>query len=405
MADNTHAFKWTGIDPKGKRIDGVLRADTIKDAQTELKKRRIEVISLVEKSNFTIFSPKKPKIKSKDILLFTRFLSTMLTAGLPILQALDLIAGDQENLGMKKLIEDIRADIASGKTLAETFSGHPEYFDDLYCNLIKAGEKSGTLDKILNRLARYMEKSDSMRRKIKKALTYPIAIVVVALGVSSILLFFVVPQFQKMFSSFGAQLPYFTRMVVHLSNFLRSYWWIIIGSIVLVVLLWKKKLKYDPEMIKRKDKLLLKIYIVGEIMQKGIIARFTRTLSTTLEAGMPIVESMKSMAYVMGNSLYTKAVLRMCDDINSGHTLSASMGSTKLFPNMVIQMIAVGEASGRLGDMLNKIADYYEEEVDNMVENLSSLLEPIIMVVLGVIVGGFVIAMYLPIFKLGSVVH
>lgn len=402
MTDNTQAFKWTGINAQGKRVDGVLHATDLKTAQSELGKMQIEVISLSQQSSFALGSKRKPIIKHKDILLFTRFLATMIAAGLPIIQALDLIGNDQENSTMKSLIESIKHDISGGKTLAETFSQHPKYFNELYVNLIKAGEKSGTLDKMLNRLASYMEKSENMKRKIKKALTYPIAIVVVAMGVSSILLFFVVPQFQTMFSSFGAKLPYFTQLVVHLSNFLRSYWWIIAGVIVFLIVLWKKKLKYDPAMIERVDRLSLKIYVVGPILQKGIIARFTRTLSTTLEAGMPIVESMKSMAYIMNNTLYTRAVLRMCDDINSGHTLSASISASKLFPNMVVQMVSVGEASGRLSDMLNKVADYYEDEVNGLVDNLSALLEPIIMVVLGVIVGGFIIAMYLPIFKLGQ---
>lgn len=402
MADNTQAFKWTGINTQGKRVDGVIHASDAKAAHSELGKMQIEVISLSQKSAYAIGGKRKPKIKLRDILLFTRFLATMIAAGLPIIQALDLIANDQENSTMKSLIESIRHDISGGKTLAETFSQYPQYFNDLYVNLIKAGEKSGTLDKILNRLATYIERTESMKRKIKKALTYPIAIVVVAMGVSSILLFFVVPQFQTMFASFGAKLPYFTQLVVHLSNFLRGYWWVIIGLIVFLVVLWKKKLKHEPAMIERVDRLSLKLYVVGAILQKGIIARFTRTLSTTLEAGMPIVESMKSLAYIMNNTLYTRAVLRMCDDINSGHTLSASMSTSKLFPNMVIQMVAVGEASGRLSDMLNKIADYYEEEVNALVDNLSALLEPIIMVVLGVIVGGFIIAMYLPIFKLGQ---
>lgn len=401
MAENTQLFKWTGINSQGQRTDGSLRAADLKEAQVELKKMRIEVISVVPKKGLH-FPTRKKKIKVKDVQLFTRYLSTMLTAGLPIIQALDIIAQDQENPAMHTLIMSIKGDIAGGKTLAETFNQYPEQFSSLYCNLIKAGEKSGTLDKILNRLAGYLEKTETLKRKIKKALTYPIAILSVAFIVSGILLIFVVPQFEKMFSSFGAQLPIFTRMVVRLSEFLRSYWWIILFAMVGGFFALRTSLRTNEALKQRLDRFKLKLYVIGPVLRKGIIARFTRTLSTTLEAGMPIVESMKSMAPIMGSDMYMKAVYRMCDDINSGHPLSASMISTKLFPNMVIQMIAVGEASGRLAEMLNKIADYYEEEVNSIVDNLSSLLEPLIMLVLGGIVGTFVVAMYLPIFKIGS---
>lgn len=401
MGDNTQAFKWTGLNSHGQREEGVIQAADGKDAQVELKKIGIEVISLTLKHKFH-FPTRQKKIKVKDIQLFTRYLSTMLAAGLPILQALDIIGHDQDNPAMKKLIISIKNDISEGKTLAETFSRYPQQFSSLYCNLIKAGEKSGTLDKILNRLAGYLEKTETLKRKIKKALTYPIAIISVAFIVSGILLIFVVPQFQAMFASFGAKLPFFTRMVVHLSDFLRGYWWTIVLVIIALVLGWKYYWRFNENLRQKLDRWSLKIIIIGPVFKKGIIARFTRTLSTTLEAGMPIVESMKAMAPIMGNSLYSNAVLHMCDDISNGHTLSASMSSTSLFPNMVIQMISVGEASGKLSDMLNKVADYYEEEVNSIVDNLSSLLEPLIMLLLGVIVGTFVVAMYLPIFKMGS---
>jgi len=401
MAENAQVFKWTGINSAGQRAEGEIQAADIKDAQNNLTKMRVEVISLVPKTGFQLRKRRK-KIKVKDIQLFTRFLSTMLAAGLPIMQALDIISHDQENPEMKNLITLIKNDIGGGKTLAETFSQYPNYFNPLYCNLIKAGEKSGTLDKILNRLAGYLEKSEILKRKIKKALTYPIAILSVALAVSGILLIFVVPQFQSLFSSFGARLPAFTRGVVMLSDFLKSYWWVILIAGVGSFLWLRYVLRTSENARRTRDRLMLKLYIIGPLLTKGIIARYTRTLSTTLEAGMPIVESMKAMANIMGNSLYSDAVMRMCDDLNSGNSLSAAMTSTKLFPNMVIQMIAVGEASGRLTDMLNKIADYYEEEVNSIVDNLSSLLEPLIMVILGIIVGSFVVAMYLPIFKMGS---
>lgn len=395
-------FKYIGLNAQGKKVEGVVSAADAKAAQSELRKMQVDVISLTPKSGLGFGKKRVKKIKVKDIQLFTRFLSTMLSSGLPIIQSLDIIANDQENPTMQKLILNLKNDISGGKTLAESFSQHPKQFSNLYVSLIKAGEKSGTLDKILNRLAGYLEKTEAMRRKVKKALTYPIAILSVAMLVSLILLIFVVPQFQKMFESFDAELPVFTQAVVHLSEFIQNYWWALLGGIILTVVVLVKTLRGNEKFRQKKDRLLLKLYVIGPILQKSIIARFTRTLSTTLEAGMPIVESMKSMAPIMGNAVYSDAILRMCDDLNSGHTLSASMISTNLFPKMVIQMISVGEASGRLSDMLNKIADFYEDEVNSIVDNLSSLLEPLIMIVLGVVVGGFIVAMYLPIFKIGS---
>ena len=402
MAETGQAFKYTGIDNQGRRVNGSVRGSDMKEAQLELKKKGIEVINLVPKRSFSLPTRRK-KINVKEIQLFTRFLSTMLASGIPILQALDIIAHDQENPAMKNLLLSIKNDIAGGKTLAETFSQYPQQFSELYSNLIRAGEKSGTLDKILNRLAGYLEKTEMLRRKIKKALIYPVAILSVALIVSGVLLIFVVPQFEGMFKSFGAQLPFFTRLIVSLSEFLRGYWWIIFGIIVVIIFGLKRVLRNNPAARQTLDRAILHIYVIGQVLRKGIIARFTRTLATTLEAGMPIVESMKAMAPIMGNSVYSNAVIRMSEDVNSGHTLSATMINSKLFPNMVIQMVAVGEASGRLSEMLNKVADFYEDEVNHTVDNLSSLLEPIIMLILGVVVGGFVVAMYLPIFKIGSI--
>lgn len=401
MTEETQSFKWKGINPQGKRVDGVINIAQNQNAQSELKKIGIEIISLTPQHSFH-FPTFAKKIKPKDIQLFTRFLSTLLAAGIPILQSLEIIGRDQDKVAMHTLINSLKTDIAGGKNLGETFSQYPEYFSSLYCNLIKAGEKSGTLDKILNRLAVYLEKTETLKRKIKKALTYPIAIMAVALIVSGILLIFVVPQFQSMFNSFGAKLPFFTLMIVHLSDFVRGYWWVIVGIIIAFIVLWKKYLKYNPNIRRLWDRWSLRIIIIGPVLKKAIIARYTRTLATTLEAGMPIVESMTSLAYIMGNSVYTDSVLQICDDISSGHTLSTAMSSTNLFPNMVIQMITIGENSGGLTIMLNKIADYYEEEVGLVVDNLSSLLEPLIMLILGAIVGTFVVAMYLPIFKIGS---
>lgn len=406
MSDTKQSFQWSGINNQGKRLDGVVQAVDLKDAQGELSRMGIEVIQLQAKRGLSLpgqgLFKKRSKIKPKDVLLFTRYISTMLAAGMPIVQALDIISRDQDNPAFQDMIVTIKNNITGGKTLAESFKLYPEHFNDLYCSLIAAGEKSGTLEKILKRLGGYLERTEMLKRKIKKAMVYPAAIMTVAMGVSLILLIFVVPQFQKMFSSFGAELPFFTRMIVNLSDFLRGYWWIITLGVAGLVYSLKKYIAGSEPTKVAIDRYILKVYIVGDVLQKGVIARFARTLATTLEAGMPIVESMKAMSLVMGNRIYSKAVLDICNDVVNGKQLSVAMESTKLFPNMAIQMISVGEASGALSDMLNKVADYYEEEVNAIVDNLSSLLEPVIMVVLGVIVGTFVIAMYLPIFKIGS---
>lgn len=407
MAESGQTFQWIGLDTRGKRVNGTLQAADMKDAQSELKKRGIEVISLQPGTQLKILSlslntKRKKKITQRDILLFTRYLSTMIAAGLPIMQALDIVAHDQDNATMQALVMGIKNDISSGKTLAESFKKYPQHFNDLYISLISAGEKSGTLEKILNRLGDYMERTETLKKKLKKALIYPIAILSVALIVSLVLLIFVVPQFQSMFKSFGAQLPAFTRGVVALSDFIRGWWWMFIIVLVAAVVGLRYLIRSSPRVQYVLDRFKLRLYIIGPVTQKGIIARFARTMSTTMEAGMPIVESMKTMAPVMGNKLYTDAVMQICADLSSGHQLSISMASTKLFPNMAVQMIAVGEASGSLATMLNKVADYYEEEVSHTVDNMSSLLEPLIMLVLGVLVGSFVVAMYLPIFKMGS---
>jgi type IV pilus assembly protein PilC len=403
MADDKQAYQWTGLNRQGKRATGVVHAASLKEAQAEVKKLNVEIVKLEKKSQL-LFNLSRQKIKNRDVLLFTRYLSTMMAAGLPILQALDVIGREQENPAMQTMVNTMRASIASGKTLGETFIQFPQQFDQLYCSLIKAGEKSGTLDKILKRLADYLEKTESLKRKIKKALTYPTVILLVAFGVSLILMLFVVPQFQTIFSSFGAELPFFTRMIVNLSHFLRSYFLLFVAGVVVAIALFRRSLKESKTLREKLDALTLKIYVIGPLLRKGIVSRYTRTLAITLDAGVPIIEAMQLMENVMGNVVYSKAVIQICKDVASGNQLYVSMSNTKLFPNMVVQMISIGETSGALAEMLNKVADYYEEEVSSIVDNLSSLLEPLIMVVLGGIIGTFVVAMYLPIFKLGSIV-
>lgn len=410
MAEATasHVYQWVGINKQGKRMTGTLQAGDLGAARSEILKLNIELIEIKESKKFSLSASiggaHKKKIKRADIMLFTRMLSTMIVAGLPIIQAIDLLAKDQDNPSMKALLLQIRTNVAGGQTLTEAFKKYPNHFNNLYCSLMNAGEKSGTLDKVLNRLAVYMEKSEGIRRKVKKALIYPVVIICVSMAVSAILLMYVVPQFQTIFSSFGAELPYFTRVVVNMSDILRSYWWIVLALMIGGVAAFRYGLKHNDEFADRVDKYILKIPVVGPLILKGIMARFTRTLAITLDSGMPIVETMRAMVEIVDNRIYSKAVSQIGTSLVNGHQLNAAMTNTKLFPNMMIQMIAVGESSGALSDMLNKIADYYEEDVDVMVDNLSNLLEPMIMILLGIIIGGFVIAMYLPIFKIGSIV-
>jgi len=397
-------YQWTGMSKSGSRVRGVIQSTDIKSAEAELRASGVEVISLKIKPRLSFSFIQQKKIKPKEIILFTRYLTTMLSAGMPILKALEVIARDQENPSLKSVVTSLKNNISSGLTLSDSLSKFPEYFSELYVNLTSAGEKSATLDKVLARLVKYLEKIDRLKSKVKAALIYPITIVVIALSVSLILLLFVVPQFQTMFQNAGVQLPVFTRMVIHASDALRHYWWMFLGLVIFVV--WGINfLKRTNEYAANKmDEFILRLYIVGPIIKKSIIARFTRTLAITLDAGLPIVDSMKSMIPIMGNRKYSKGLSNVCDDIINGNQLASSLESTRLFPNMVVQMVSVGEASGSLGEMLNNIANYYEDEVDYIADNLSTILEPIIIVVLGVIMGCFIVAMYLPIFKLGTTI-
>jgi type IV pilus assembly protein PilC len=402
MADATQSFRWTGIDKSGKRVSGDIKASDSYDAQNELRKRDVEVVSLEQRRASRIFTARSKKITPETILIFTRYLSTLLAAGMPIMQSLEILGRDQDNAAMHDFVIALKSNISEGKTLGESFSQYPQYFSPLYCNLIKIGEKSGMLEKILIRLADYIEKTENLKRKVRKAMIYPAAIITVATIVSLILLFFVVPKFQDIFKSFGGQLPYFTRLVISFSHFLRSYWWLILAGIAAAIFGFRHLHRTNIQFREKIDDLILRVLIIGPILRKSIIARYTRTFAITLESGMPIVDAMKSMADIMGNSVYSKAILQICYEVTNGNQLYVAMEATKLFPNMAVQMISVGEASGSLSAMLNKVADHYEADVNNIVDNLSSLLEPLIMAVLGVIIGGFVIAMYLPIFKLGG---
>jgi type IV pilus assembly protein PilC len=395
-------FVWEGADRNGARLKGELSSRSELIARAELRRQGIRIIKIKKKPK-PLFAAAKKKIVTKDIAVFSRQLATMLTAGVPLVQAFEIVGRGHENPSMQDLILSIKADIEGGSPLAEALGKHPLYFDELFCNLVHAGEQAGVLETLLHKIADYKEKTESIKAKIKKALTYPTAVLVIAFVVTAILLIFVVPQFEELFKSFGADLPAFTQMVVNLSRFMQEYWYIGLGAIIAIVFVFIKLKQRSKEFNRLLDRLILQIPVIGAIIHKAAIARFARTLSTMSAAGVPLVEALQSVAGATGNVVYGNAVLRMKDDVATGTQLQMSMRQANLFPNMVVQMVAIGEESGSLDSMLAKVADFYEEEVDNAVDSLSSLLEPMIMAVLGVLVGGLVVAMYLPIFKMGSV--
>jgi type IV pilus assembly protein PilC len=395
-------YAWEGLDKKGTRITGELSGHNPALIKAQLRKQGINP-TRVRKKSVSLFSAGK-KIKPLDIAFFTRQMATMMKAGVPLLQSFDIIADGAENPRMSKLINDIKQEVASGHSLATSLRQKPEYFDDLYCNLVDAGEQAGALESLLDRVATYKEKTERLKAKIKKAMTYPLAVLVVAAIVTGILLIKVVPQFQSVFEGFGAELPAFTLMVIHLSEFVQDYWYIILGTLIVGLFLLKRAYKTSEKFRNWMDKALLKVPVVGPLLYKSAVARYARTLATTFAAGVPLVEALDSVAGATGNIIFKNAVNKIKQDVSTGMQLNFSMRSTGVFPVLAIQMTSIGEESGALDSMLDKVATYYEEEVDNMVDSLTSLMEPMIMAVLGVIVGGLVLAMYLPIFKLGSVV-
>ena len=395
-------FLWEGTDRNGKKVKGKSLANDEATVRADLRRQGV-VPTRIRKQRQRLFAG-GGKITSGDISIFSRQLATMLAAGIPLVQSFEIIGNGHENPAMQKLILAIKADVEGGNSLADALAKHPLYFDDLFVNLVEAGEQAGALETLLDKIATYKEKTEAIKKKIKKALTYPAAVLVVAFIVTTILLIFVIPSFEDLFKGFGADLPTFTRMVIDLSAFVRTQGLILgalIGGGIAGFIYFQKRSRAFRQFL---DKLLLKTPIIGPIMQKASIARYARTLSTMFAAGVPLVEAMESVAGATGNIVFEKAVLSMRDEVATGQRLQQAMENTDLFPNMVIQMIAVGEESGSLDEMSAKVADFYEEEVDNAVDNLSSLLEPMIMAILGVLVGGLVVAMYLPIFKLGAVV-
>lgn len=394
-------FIWEGKDKRGHKIRG--KALAANEAALRADLRRQGVAPTRVKTQSRAFRS-GGKVNNEDIAVFSRQLATMMSAGIPMVQAFEIIGNGHEKPAMQKLIVDIKNNIEGGSTLHESLAKHPLYFDDLFVNLVEAGEQAGALETLLDKIATYKEKTEALKKKIKKALFYPTAVLVVAVVVSVILLIFVIPQFEALFKGFGADLPAFTQMVVNLSRFVQHQgWWMLlmIGGGCYAFFYFKKRSRPMQLLL---DRMLLKFPIVGPILQKAAIARFARTLSTMFAAGVPLVEAMGSVAGATGNIVYEEAVMRMKDEVATGQRLQRAMENVGLFPNMVVQMIAVGEESGSLDTMSGKVAEFYESEVDNAVDSMSSLLEPLIMAVLGVLVGGMVIAMYLPIFKLGSVV-
>ncbi len=397
-------FIWEGIDKSGKRVKGEQsgRSETLVKAQ--LRQQGIKPIRVKQKPK-SLFGARSKKITTKDIAVFSRQLATMLTAGVPLVQALDTVGRGHENPSMQKLLLHVKEDIEAGSTLTEALRKHPLYFDDLFCNLVHAGEQAGVLETLLDKIATYKEKIESLKAKVKKALFYPTAVIVVACIVTAILLIFVVPQFEELFKGFGADLPAFTQLVIELSRFMQANWYYLLGAIAVsgyAFVYFKKRSKPFNRFL---DRLFLKLPIIGpQILHKSSIARFARTLSTMSTAGVPLVEALTSVAGASGNAVYADAILEMREQVATGQQLQLAMRQTGLFPHMVIQMVAIGEESGAIDSMLAKVADFYEEEVDNAVDALSSLMEPAIMAFLGIVVGGLVIAMYLPIFKLGAVV-
>ncbi|MBC3386527.1 MULTISPECIES: type II secretion system F family protein [unclassified Pseudomonas] len=401
-AVKTDVYTWEGKDRKGTKMTGELTGQSPALVKAQLRKQGINP-EKVRKKSTSIFSKGK-RIKPLDIALFTRQMATMLKAGVPLLQAFDIIGEGFDNPNMRKLVDTVKQEVAAGNSFAASLRKCPQYFDELYCNLVDAGEQAGALDTLLDRVATYKEKSEALKAKIKKAMTYPTAVILVAAVVTGILLVKVVPQFESVFSGFGAQLPAFTVMVIGLSELMQEWWWMLLGGLAGAFFGVKYALKRSQAFRDWRDKWLLKLPLIGTLMYKSAVARFARTLSTTFAAGVPLVEALDSVSGATGNVVFKRAVQRIRQDVSTGMQLNFSMRASGIFPNLAIQMTAIGEESGALDDMLDKVASFYEAEVDNLVDNLTSLMEPFIMVILGIVVGGLVVAMYLPIFQLGSAI-
>jgi type IV pilus assembly protein PilC len=395
-------YNWQGIDKNGKKAKGEIPGTSQALVRAQLRKQGVNPTKVKKKSK-DLFGPKKQAIKPGDIAVFTRQLATMIKAGIPLVQSFEIVGESLENPSMANLVMQIRDDVAAGNNFADCIRKHPRYFDDLFCNLVEAGEGSGALETMLERLATYKEKSEALKAKIKKAMNYPIAVVCVALIVTGILLVKVVPQFAETFSSFGAELPAFTQFVMMLSDFAIAHWWKVVIGIVTAAFAFKEARLRSKPFAHIIDRITLKLPIIGPIVKASCYARFTRTLSTTFSAGVPLVDALDSVAGATGNIVYYAATKRIKDDVTTGQQLNFAIKNTTLFPTMITQMVGIGEESGALDAMLDKCALFFEAEVDNAVDGLTALMEPIIMAVLGVLIGGLMIAMYMPIFQIGEI--
>ncbi len=396
-------YVWVGLDKRGQRMKGEMTTKSATLVKAELRRQGINPQTVKAKAK-PLFGKAGKTIKTRDISVFSRQLATMMAAGVPMVQGFEIVAGGQNNPRMKDMLVDIKTEIEGGSALNEALGKYPVQFDELYQNLVRAGESAGVLDTVLDTIANYQENIEQIKGKIKKAMFYPAMVLSVAVIVSAILLIFVIPQFEEVFKSFGADLPAFTQMLVALSRFMVKMWWVIllgfVGFVVGISMLYKRSEKFQHLV----GRAVLKIPVIGEILRQSAMARFARTLGVTFRAGVPLVEALDSVAGATGSVVYNEAVKRIREDVAVGHQLQLAIRQTGLFPNMVVQMVSIGEESGALDAMLFKIAEFYEQEVNNAVDALASLLEPFIMVIIGIIVGGMVIGMYLPIFKLGSVV-
>lgn len=399
-----HTYQWQGINRKGHRVNGEYKGKSEHEVKDALRRQGVNPTKLKKKPEPFLKIGSAHKITAMDIAMVSRQIATMLSAGVPLVQAMGIIAEGHEKPKVRELLAKINNEIQSGVPVADALRPHREYFDDLYCDLVAVGEQSGSLDQVYDRIATYKEKTEALKSKIKKALLYPISVIVVALSVTMLLLIFVVPQFEAIFASFGAELPAFTQIVLHISEFVQAYWYMILGVILLAGYLFKRAHTNSEKIRNKTDKFLLKIPIIGSILRKSCVARFSRTLATTFTAGVPLLEGLESAAGASGNYVYRKAVLNARREVETGLMLNIAMRSSNIFPNMLIQMIMIGEEAGTIDDMLNKVANIYEAEVDDAVDGLTTLIEPIIMVVIGGIVGSLIIAMYLPIFKMGSII-
>jgi len=394
-----YVFEWEGKDRNGKPVRGEVRAAGENQVQATLRRQGVMVQKVKKRKTASA-----RRIKPKDIAIFTRQLATMMKAGVPLLQSFDIVGRGNPNPSVNKLLNQVRTDVETGTSLSAAFRKHPLYFNALYCNLVEAGEAAGILEELLDRLATYMEKTEAIKNKVKSALMYPTAVIVVAFVVVVVIMIFVIPAFKEVFASFGADLPAPTLLVIAISEFFVAYWWIVFGALggglYFFMQAWKRNLKVQRVM----DRVLLKLPVFGTLVEKSTVARWTRTMSTMFAAGVPLVEALDSVGGASGNSLYADATTQIQREVATGTSLTMAMNNARIFPSMVLQMTAIGEESGSLDHMLGKAADFYEQEVDDMVAGLSSLMEPIIIVVLGTIIGGIVVSMYLPIFQLGQVV-